>query len=274
MDFDIELWMTLLPALAVLGLVAGFLAGLLGVGGGIVLVPGLFYIFSALGFPEAHLMHVCVGTSLAVIVPTGLSSALAHHKRGNVDTYNLKTLGIGTVIGVGAGTVLADSLSSTALQYVFAVVILLLAALMVISLRKDIILRQSMPPQPFSSLMGAVVGVVSTLVGIGGATMNVPFMTMCKVPIHKAIGTSSALGLFISIPAVIGFVAIGWGESGVPPYSLGFVNIPAFLLIVPLSVLAAKWGAAAAHKASVPMMRKVFAFFLVLVSLKLWSDLL
>jgi uncharacterized membrane protein YfcA len=153
-------------------------------------------------------------------------------------------------------------------------VILLLAALMVISVRKDIILMKHMPPQPWTSAMGGAIGIVSTLVGIGGATMNVPFMTMCSVPIHKAIGTSSALGLFISIPAAIGFVIIGWGEANLPPYSLGFVNIPAFLLIIPASILTAKLGAYAAHKASVPMMRKVFAFFLVLVSLKLWSDLL
>lgn len=267
-------WIILLASLVGLGCLGGFLAGLLGVGGGIVLVPGLLYIFHWLGMPEDHLMHVCVGTSLAIIVPTGFSSAFAHHRRGNVDVPNMKAMGIGIVLGVGAGTVLADNLSSQALQYIFAVAIVLLAAIMVISLRKDIVLRPSMPPQPWTSVAGAFTGLVSTLVGIGGATLNVPFMTMCKVPIHKAIGTASALGLFISIPAAIGFIWIGWGEAGRPPYSLGFVNIPAFLVIIPASVLVAKLGAHVAHKASVPLMRKVFAVFLVLVSIKLWSDLL
>lgn len=271
---DLNGWIILLTSLAALGCLGGFLAGLLGVGGGIVLVPGLFYIFSWLGMPEDHLMHVCVGTSLAIIVPTGFSSARAHHKRGNVDLDLMKKLAIGVVLGVGIGTILADILSSTALQYIFATCILGLAALMVIALRKDIILLPHMPPQPWTSVMGGVIGLVSTLVGIGGATMNVPFMTMCKVPIHKAIGTSSALGLFISIPAALGFMYIGLNEAGRPPYSLGFVNIPAFLLIIPASVVFAKLGAYAAHKASVPLMRKVFAAFLVIVSCKLWSDLL
>jgi uncharacterized membrane protein YfcA len=271
---DLTHWIVLLSALVALGCLGGFLAGLLGVGGGIVLVPGLYHIFTWLGMPTEHLMHVCVGTSLAIIVPTGLSSALAHHKRGNVDVSNMKNLAIGIVIGVGIGTWLADILSSHALQYIFAVVILGLAALMIISLRKDIILSPHMPPQPWTSVAGGVIGLVSTLVGIGGATINVPFMTMCKVPIHKAIGTSSALGIFISIPAALGFMYIGLNEVGRPPYSLGFINVPAFLLIIPSSVLLAKLGAYAAHKASVPMMRQVFAVFLVIVSLKLWGDLL
>lgn len=271
---DFSQWFLLVTALIGLGCLGGFLAGLLGVGGGIVLVPGLYYIFTGLGLPAEHMMHVCVGTSLAIIVPTGLSSAMAHHKRGNVDLSLMKNLAMGIVVGVGLGTWLADRLSSDALQYIFAIAVLGLAGLMVVSLRKDIILSKHMPPQPWTSVGGGVVGFVSTLVGIGGATMNVPFMTMCKVPIHKAIGTSSALGLFISVPAALGFMYIGLGEAGRPPYSLGFVNIPAFLLIIPSSVILAKVGAHVAHKASVPMMRKVFAIFLVIVSLKLWSDLL
>lgn len=272
--FDTTTCIILITSLVSLGCISGFLAGLLGVGGGIVLVPGLYMIFSWLGMPEDHLMHVCVGTSLAVIVPTGLSSARAHQKRGNVDSANVKTIGMGIIGGVLVGTVLADILSSTALQYIFATCILGLAGLMVVSLRKEIILMPQMPRQPWTSLMGGVIGLVSTLVGIGGATMNVPFMTMCGTPIHKAIGTSSALGLFISIPAAIGFIAIGIGEENLPPYSLGFINIPAFLVIIPSSVLVAKLGAYAAHKASVPLMRKIFALFLVIVSIKLWSDLL
>lgn len=272
--FDTYTWFILVVSLVGIGCVSGFLAGLLGIGGGIVLVPGLYAVFSWLDMPTDHLMHVCIGTSLAVIVPTGMSSARAHQKRGNVDTANVKKIGIGIVAGVIVGTFLADILSSMALQYIFATAILGLAALMVVSLRKDIVLLPHMPRQPWTSAMGSVIGVVSTLVGIGGATMNVPFMTMCSTPIHKAIGTSSALGLFISIPAAIGFIAIGIGEDNLPPYSLGFVNIPAFLLIIPSSVAVAKFGAYAAHKASVPLMRKIFALFLVIVSIKLWSDLL
>ncbi len=266
MDYDILIvWA---PVLLGLGAVSGFLAGLLGIGGGIVLVPGLFFSLTALGFPPDHIMHVAVGTSLAIIIPTGMSSARAHWKRGAVRVDLVKKIGVGIVFGVIAGTMIAGYLSGAALNLVFAVSLFLLAGIMLTDPAR-VKMADDVPGQPWSGLMGSLIGMLSSLMGIGGATVSVPYMTLCRVPIHQAIGTASTLGLIISIPAAFGFLVIGWGQTNLPPFSLGYVNILAFALIIPASVLAAPWGAATAHKVPVKPLRQIFALFIVIVAIKM-----
>lgn len=266
-------WAVFLCAFATLGAAAGFMAGLLGVGGGIILVPGLYFLLAFLGYESDVLMHVAVGTSLAIIVPTGFSSARSHWKKGSVDMSLVKNIGIGIVIGVVVGTITADILPGQTLKMIFASALIVLCGLMFVNPQK-FSLFPKVPPQPFSGLVGGVIGSLSTLIGIGGASISVPFMSMCKVPIRKAIGSASAMGLVISVPAALGFIVIGLEEAGRPPLSLGFVNMPAWALIIPISVMIAPLGAKAAHKISVEKLRKVFAVFMVIVALRMWHSLL
>lgn len=261
----------LLPLLIALGLVAGFMAGLLGVGGGIILVPGLYFLFKTLGYAPDHLMHLAVGTSLAIIIPTGISSAFAHYKRGAVRMDLVRHIGPGIVIGVMAGTVIAGIISGTELKMIFAGALFFFAALMQI------------PPKPQEggpkemgygrgSAGGFVVGVLSSLMGIGGATLNVPFMTLHGVPIHNAVASSSALGPIIALPGTIGFIIIGWNAQDLPPLSWGYVNLLALAVIAPLSAFAAPYGARAAHAVSVVILRRIFSIFIIIVAIKmLWE---
>lgn len=263
----------LVPLLIVLGLASGFMAGLLGIGGGIILVPGLFFLFKTLGYAPDILMHLSVGTSLAIIIPTGISSARAHWKRGAVRIELLKHIGPGIVLGVAAGTLIADILSGHQLTLVFAGALLFFAVLMQIppKVREDASHTIGVIK---GTIGGFFVGILSSLMGIGGATLNVPFMTLNGVGIHNAVATASALGPFIAIPGTIGFVLIGWDHAGLPPFSLGYINLLAALLIAPLGVLAAPYGAAAAHKVSVKALRRIFSLFIIIVAAKMmWEAL-
>ncbi len=263
----------MIVALAALGCVAGILAGLLGIGGGIVLVPGLLYIFQALGMDSDSLIHVCVGTSLALIIPNGLMSARSHWQKDAVDMSLVKVMGIGILVGVAIGTIIADNLAGPSLQLVFACAVVVLAILMVADPSRFKVFK-GMPPNPWPSVAGTVIGSISSLIGIGGGTLSVPFMTLSMVPIHRAIGTASALGVVIAVPATLGFMYIGLGEAGRPPLSFGYVNALAWLLILPTSLLSVKLGVWMAHKAPVKMMKRIFAFFLVIVAIKMWMDIL
>ena len=273
MLFAMSMALIFIVSFAVLGVIAGFLAGLLGVGGGIVIVPGLLLIFQALGFSSESLMHVCVGTSLALIIPNGLMSARSHHQKGAVDFALVRSIGFGIVAGVILASVIADYFSGRVLQMIFACVIVLLALVMVSNPARFEIFK-AMPARPWPGVAGGVIGLVSSLIGIGGGTLSVPFMSACRVPIHKAIGTAAALGVVIAVPGTIGFILIGLGEPGRPPFSFGYVNLLAWALILPTSLLAVKAGVWAAHKAPVELMRKVFAGFMVVVAVKLWLDIL
>ena len=261
----------LIPFLAGLGLASGFLAGLLGVGGGIVLVPGLYYVFSASGFPPEALMHMAVGTSLAIIIPTGLSSTRAHFQHDSVDVGLARLHAPGILAGVAAGTFAASYLDGRMLQIIFAFALLFLAGVIASDLSRFHLVKK-IPGQPWASMMGAVSGFLSTLIGIGGATINVPYMTLCHVPIRRAVGTAALLGVVISIPAAIGFAVIGWDVDGRPPYSFGYINFLAWIIILPFAVMMAPRGAHAAHNISVGGLRRSFSLFMVLVSLKLLYD--
>ena len=268
LEMGLTEWSVLLSLMFALGAGAGFLAGLLGIGGGIVLVPGLYYLFKHLGFDGDVLMHMSVGTSLAVIIPTGFISARAHIKKGAVRIDLVKRIGAGIIIGVGAGTLIADYISGDSLKLVFACTLILFAGLMQIDPQK-FRLRNDVPSRPWTELAGVIVGTLSTLMGVGGATLNVPFLTLHGVPIHTAVGTSSAIGPLIAIPGAIGFIVIGWNQSGLPPLSLGYVNLLAMLAIVPFSMLAAPWGVRAAHGVSVVTLRQIFSAFIVIVAARM-----
>lgn len=264
-------WGLLVGFLLALGGIAGFLAGLLGIGGGVVLVPGLYFGLQYLGFESEALMHVAVGTSLAVIIPTGLSSARAHARRGAVDTELVKTIGPGIIAGVAAGTWIAHYINETGMTLFFAFAVTVLALVMVVNPARFTPFSGVLP-RFWMGLSGFVIGVFSSLMGIGGATISVPWMAMCRVPMHRAVGTASALGIIIAIPAALGFIYIGWDADGLPPFSLGYINFLAWPLIIPASVLAAPWGVKCAHAVSVDRLRQFFAGFLILIAGKmLWG---
>jgi len=261
-----------------LGAVAGLLAGLLGIGGGIILVPGLYFIFSSMqdeiGINPSYLMHLSVGTSLAIIVPTGMSSAFAHYKKGGVDFNLVRLIGSGVVIGVIMATFMAKGLSGKSMQMIFATVICLLAFIMIAG-RSLFQYKEGYSINNIGAFVaGTIIGSVSTLIGIGGATLSVPYMAMNGVPMRKAIGSASAIGLVIAIPAAIGFMIIGWGIKALPPYSLGYVNLLAWICVIPASVIAAPFGAKLTHKISVERMKLVFAIFMILVALNMWRKIL
>jgi uncharacterized membrane protein YfcA len=203
-------------ALLATGLVAGIIAGLLGVGGGIVIVPVLYYMFTALKIDPAILMHVAVGTSLATILATGTSSARAHYNRGSVDMDLLKRWWWAIAIGVISGAMIAGNMSGGALTLVFGVVALLVSANML--LRKEgSALADKLPGSPIKELLGFLIGGISVMMGIGGGTLGVPTLTLFNYPIRKAVGTAAAIGLIIAVPGTLMSIFFGWGAEGLPP---------------------------------------------------------
>jgi uncharacterized membrane protein YfcA len=247
----------LLPfALALLatGAVAGVLAGLLGVGGGIVIVPVLFNLLPFLGVDDSVLMHVAVGTSLATIIPTSIISARSHHKRGGLDMDLLKSLGPLIFVGVVLGTLLGGNARGEVLTGVFAVVALLVAANMAFR-REGMVLAQDLPTGPLRWLLGVVIGGFSVMMGIGG-------------------GTASAIGLVIGVPGALGFILAGLGEPNLPPGNLGYANLIGVALIIPMTMMTAPLGAKIAHTINPAMLRKAFAFFLLLTALRMGYSLI
>jgi len=262
-------WALLLALMFGLASVAGFLAGLLGIGGGLVLVPGLFFVFNMLGYESDSIMHLAVGTSLSTIVATGISSARAHWKKGSVRFDLVKKIGVGMVIGVAIGTFIASTVTGIWLQAFFAFTLVILALLMRINPEK-ITLFKEVPGQPWSGIAGTIIGVVSTLMGIGGAALNVPYMTLSKVPIHKAVGSASAMGLLVAIPGAIGFMIIGYGpHENFPPFSFGYINLLALAVIVPVTVLFAPIGVHVAHRFSTKMLRRIFSVFMIIIAVRM-----
>lgn len=253
-----------------LGAVAGILAGLLGIGGGLVIVPLLVFAFSWQGLPEAHLMHLALGTSLASIIFTSISSFLAHHRRGAVYWPVVRGVAPGVVLGTFAGSFVAAALSTTFLQVFFALFLYFVCWQMLSGRR----------PQPGRSLPGAAglnavgggIGIFSSLVGIGGGTLSVPFMLWCNIGIHQAIGTSAAIGFPIAVAGTAGYLINGWQSTALPAWSLGYLYLPALLGIVAASVLTAPLGVRLAHSLPVASLKKIFALLLLLVATRmLWG---
>lgn len=270
---DIVLVLELAAILALTGLVAGVLAGLLGVGGGIVIVPVLFQMFALIDVPESIRMHLAVGTSLTTIVATSAISTRAHNRRGAVDWDLLKSWWVWILVGTVCGTAVAGYVRSTVLIAVFATVALGVAIFMAAT-RPDFRLRDGLPTGAGKVLSGAAMGGVSAMMGIGGGTLGVPFMAACGYPVHRAVGTAAAIGFIIAVPATLGFMLAGWGDEALPELSIGFVSILGVVLITPLSTAAAPLGARLAHAASPIVLRRLFAVFLLLTAARMYWSLL
>ena len=262
---------SLIAALAAAGAAIGFLAGVFGVGGGAISVPVFFEIFGALGYPPDVAMPVAVGTSLAVIVPTSISSALGHHKKGTLDPVVLRAWTIPILLGVMIGAVVARFAQPFVFQAVF-VVIASINALKLLTGGTGWQLRQTLPSALVMRLSGMTIGLVSAIMGIGGGAVSNLFLTLHGVPIHRAISTSAGVGVLIAIPGTIGYALAGSGRADLPPGTLGFVSVFAFALTIPTSLLTTRFGVALAHRLSRRSLEIAFGSFLVLVASRfLWA---
>ncbi|MGJ8529045.1 sulfite exporter TauE/SafE family protein [Maritalea sp.] len=271
MDQLIELVPTLLPMalwLVGAGVAAGIMAGLLGVGGGIVMVPVMATIFQLMGISPDILMHIAVATSLAVIVPTGISSARSHAKRGAVSRDLLVLWAPAMVVASFLGGLSAGFYSAFTLRIVFGVMAFFIAINSIVPLQK--MLMGGLSNSPITHRVSATfIGYISSLMGIGGGSLSVPTMTVLGTPVHTAVGTSSALGVFIAFPAVIGFVISGWNVADLPALSVGYVSIPAMAMLAIGAILFAPVGAMIAHKLSATLLKRVLAVYLLIVGTRM-----
>ncbi len=263
---------TLCLALAAGGLVTGFLAGLLGIGGGGIVVPVLYELFRILGVSDSIRMQVCVATSLAIIVPTSIRSMRSHWAHGAVDFSVLRSLGPWVVAGAVLGVFIASHSPSSFLKGAFAATTLFMAWRIAFG-TGDAIAAQKLLGQPWDGLAGAGTGLISSLIGIGGGVFITSYMKLLGWPIHKAVGTASGFGPVIAIPAVIGYIAEGWGVPVGVPLQLGYVSLAGTIVVAPLSVLAAPLGVRAAHSLQRRTLEYVFVAFLLTVSLRFFASL-
>ena len=253
-----------------LGAFAGFFAGLLGVGGGAIAVPILTTIFIAEGFPKSEIVHLALGTSMAAIIFTSASSLRAHHAHGAVLWPVVRQITPGILVGTFGATFVAALLPTQPLTLFFACFIGYVAVQMMLNIK----------PKPHRDLPGVVgmtgvglgIGGISALVAIGGGSLSVPFMTWCNVKPHNAIGTSAAIGLPIAVAGTVGYLVNGWGHPGLPPLTVGFIYLPALVMVTLVSTLVAPFGAKLAHRLPVATLKRVFAGVLILLVVKmLWG---
>lgn len=262
-DFDQLIPLVLL--LAITGAFAGILAGLLGVGGGVVLVTAFYYVFSAIGYDSPMLMQICLATSLATIIVTSVRSVLGHNKKGAVAWSILTSWAPGIALGAVLGVLIAAFLRTTTLQAIFAILAIVVSLYMAFG-REAWRLGEKMPDGPLRWLISPVVGFLSVLMGIGGGSFGVPLMTLHNVPMHRAVATSAGFGVIIAVPSVLGFLFMDVGAEARPPYTLGAVNVPAFLLVISMTLLTTPLGVKMAHALDPRPLRRVFAVFLMIVA--------
>jgi uncharacterized membrane protein YfcA len=258
-------------ALLAAGAVVGFLAGVFGVGGGTVVVPILYQVFVWFSVPDDLRMPLCAGTSLALIIPTSIASFTTHRRATAIDIGLLRGWILPIVAGVLAGTILARYAPAALFKLVFVLIALATAVRLIFPncLPKlgDGMLKRFVAPY------GLIIGASASLIGIGGGLLSNMVMTLHGRAIHQAVATSSGVGVMVSLPGAIGYMAVGWDKTGLPPYSVGFVSIAAVLLLMPASLLTAKLGALVAHSASKHRLEVAFAVYLVLVSLHFCASL-
>jgi uncharacterized membrane protein YfcA len=251
----------------------GFVAGLFGIGGGLITVPFLYYIFGQLGIDQQYIMHLAVGTSFAIIIPTSTVSVLTHHKFKAVDFDIVKSYGIFVVFGVIIGTIFAASLKTKSLVLFFSIVILFLGIYLLLlkEKEKNIIIKIKLH---LKIILGFIVGFISAPMGIGGAVMNVPILKFFGYSINKAIGSAAAIGFLIALFGATGFLISGSYLKTNLPLSIGFLNIPAFLIFIPITTFMAKIGARTVHKIDKNKISKFFGIFLLLIATKFFYEYL
>ena len=262
--------LTFILAYLVFGAIAGIIAGLLGVGGGIVVVPALIWFFTAQGFPQEIIMQMALGTSLAAIMFTSISSARAHYRRGAVVWPIVKAITPGILVGTFAGSCLASRLSTGFLKGFFVFFLYYVAIQMLLNIKPKA--QRQIPGTPGMFGAGFGIGAVSSLVGIGGGTLSVPFMLWCNVAMHTAVGTSAAIGFPIALAGTVGYIVNGLGTPNLPPLSIGFIYLPALIGVAAVSILTAPYGAKLAHKLPVATLKRFFALFVLAMATRmLWG---
>jgi uncharacterized protein len=259
-------------ALLASGLLSGLLAGIFGLGGGVVIVPVIYQALTLLGVDEAVRTHISVGTSLGIIVPTSLRSFLAHKRRGAVDMEVFRSFIVPVPVGVVAASLVAAVISGAALRGIFAIVAAAVAARLIFN-RDSWRLGSDLPGNPTGAAVGALIGFFSTLMGIGGGIITNTYMTLFGRPMHQAVATAAGVGVLISVPGVLGYMWAGWGNPLLPPFSVGFVNLLGVLIVVPTSVLIAPLGVRIAHALSRRQLEIGFGIFLVAVAVRYAASL-
>ena len=244
--------------------IAGFLAGLFGIGGGLITVPFLFFIFESLNFDKTYLMQLSVGTSFAIIIPTSIVSVLTHKKHNSVDSSIIRSYGIFVISGVLLGTILAANLKTESFLLFFAIISYFLGALLQNFKEKTSKLRPNFSLAP-KIILGFISGFISAPMGIGGAIMNVPILRYFGYPINKAIGSSVAIGFIIALFGGLGFFFTGTYLEANLPFSVGFINIPAFLIFIPITMFMARVGANTSNNMDKSKLQKFFGIFLYVV---------
>lgn len=265
---DLLQYFPLLASLLVIGALAGVLAGLLGVGGGIVLVPQFFFMFGALGYDTPHLMQLCLATSLATIVVTSTRSVQLHNKRGAVDWDILRGFGPGIAVGAVVGMIMVALLTSGVLQMVFGVLALVVGLYMIFG-KSEWRFADAMPTGIKGAMLSPVIGFLSVLMGVGGGSFGVPTMTLFGTPIHRAVATAAGFGVIIAVPAVIGFLFVSLPEGAAPPFSIGAINVPAFFLVIMMTLITTPYGAKLAHRLDPKPLKRLFGVFLLAVAINM-----
>lgn len=263
--------LTTILALVGTGVFAGLLAGMLGVGGGIVIVPVLFFLFQRFGVSADSAMVIATGTSLATIIPTSLSSINSHRKKGNVDFILLKSWALFILLGVLAGSWLVTQVSGEVFTVLFGVIATLSALNMLLRSQKSSI-TNALPGKAGQSMMASGIGFFSSMVGIGGGTLTVPLLSACNYPAHKAVGTAAAVGLLISLPGALTMLLLGQTPLDAPTGTFGYINLVGLLCIVPLTVLFAPVGANIANKLDAAKLKKVFSVVLLITGVRMLAQ--
>ena len=253
--------------MALTAIPVGFVAGLFGIGGGLITVPFLYYIFGLLNIDPQYVMHLAVGTSFAIIIPTSIVSVLTHHKYKAVDFQIVKNYGAFIILGVIIGTIFAASLKTKSLVLFFSIIIFFLSIYLLTIKEKDENVLAKIKLH-LKIILGFIVGFISAPMGIGGAIMNVPILKFFGYSINKAIGSAAAIGFLIALFGAFGFLITGSYLNVDLPLSIGFLNVPAFLIFIPITTIMARLGAKTVHKIDKKKISKFFGIFLLMISIK------
>ena len=265
-----SIFLSLLMLIAV-GAFAGFIAGLFGIGGGVVIVPLLYYIFTLADVDEGVRMHLAVGTSLGNIVLVSIISAVSHSRKNAVDLEIVKFLASSLITGVILGSIAIAILKGSSLILIYSI-ILIIVAFQFFFWRDTWEISPEFPKNIFGRLCGSLIGFLSVLIGVGGGSMSIPFLKMYGFQIHKAIGTAAAFGVIIAIPGAAGFMIAGISNNVILPYSIGYINFLGLLMITPITILSAPFGVRFAHSLSKDKLNLIFGFFILLMAIRFFME--